>query len=396
MKTFRFENFIELKRGFDLPDSKVIEGDYPVVAASSIKTYHNEFKVYSPIVTTGRSGTLGKVLYVEENGWPLNTTLYVKDFKNNNPLYVYYYLKLMHLEQFNSGVGVPTLNRNHLNSIKVKIHELDKQKSLVDIVNKYDLLIENNNKRIKTLKQMAEELYKEWFVRFRYPNNDETLKKSDLGDIPETFEIKKIGDVINYYIGGGWGNDESSANFPIDAYVIRGADFPKVIKGDISSTPKRFHKNSNYKTRKLVVGDIVFEISGGTQEQPVGRSVLITKGLLEQYNNSVICASFCKLVRVNSDLISPVYFWYWLQYMYDTRMIERFQLQSTGIINFKFEYFLRKGLILIPPIELIEKFENYVMNLRKEIDYLAIANANLIKQRDLLLPRLMSGKLEVK
>ena len=85
-----------------------------------------------------------------------------------------------------------------------------------------------------------------------------------------------------------------------------------------------------------------------------------------------------------------------MKFLYDTRMIDRFQLQSTGIINFKFEYFVRKGDVLLPPKPLMDKFDNIVATIRKDISLLAEQNENLIQQRDLLLPRLMSGKLEVK
>lgn len=84
-----FKDFIKLNRGFDLPEDKVVEGIYPVVASTSIKTYHNQFKVKAPIIVTGRSGSLGKVQYVNQDGWPHNTALYVKDFKGNEPLYVF-------------------------------------------------------------------------------------------------------------------------------------------------------------------------------------------------------------------------------------------------------------------------------------------------------------------
>ena len=84
-----------------------------------------------------------------------------------------------------------------------------------------------------------------------------------------------------------------------------------------------------------------------------------------------------------------------MQFLYDTRIIDRFQLQSTGIINFKFEYFLRKGDVLLPPKDLMNEFEVKAKLFHDKISLLAKQNENLIKQRDLLLPRLMSGKLEV-
>ncbi|MBK7888414.1 MAG: restriction endonuclease subunit S [Bacteroidetes bacterium] len=114
-----FKDFIKLNRGFDLPEEKIKEGSYPVIASTSIKGYHNQYKVKGPIITTGRSGSLGTVLFVNQDGWPLNTSLYVKDFKSNEPLYLYYTLKLIDFESFNTGAGVPTLNQNHLHKLKM-------------------------------------------------------------------------------------------------------------------------------------------------------------------------------------------------------------------------------------------------------------------------------------
>ena len=95
--TIKFRNFIKLNRGFDLPNDKMISGEYPVVASTNIKGYHNSYKIEPPCVITGRSGSLGAVQYITQKCTPLNTTLYVKDFKNNNTKFVYYYLQTMHL-----------------------------------------------------------------------------------------------------------------------------------------------------------------------------------------------------------------------------------------------------------------------------------------------------------
>ncbi len=117
----RFGAFCLLQRGHDLPDSKVEPGPYPVAASTSIKTYHNQFKAKPPVITTGRSGSLGTVLFINEKTWPLNTCLYVKDFCGNSCYLIYYTLKNMGLENFNAGAGVPTLNRNHLNGIPLVV-----------------------------------------------------------------------------------------------------------------------------------------------------------------------------------------------------------------------------------------------------------------------------------
>ena len=198
MEKIRFDNFVSLNRGFDLPDDKIIEGKYPVIASTSIKAYHNQFKVKAPIVVTGRSGSLGKVQYVDEDGWPLNTALYAKDFHGNNPKYVYYFLQTMHLEQYNAGAGVPTLNQNHLHSLKILIHELPTQQKIASILSAYDNLIQNYKKQIEALQTAASELYKEWFVRFRFPGW-QTAKFEN--GIPEGWKVEKLGTLANISTG---------------------------------------------------------------------------------------------------------------------------------------------------------------------------------------------------
>lgn len=316
-------------------------------------------------------------------------------------IYLYYYL--LHQTPFYLG-GVNGATMVHItkqNMEKKTVYipsSLPIQQKIASILSTYDTLIENNNRRIRLLEQMAENLYKEWFVRFRFPGHEKVeTEKSKYGKVPSTFKFIKMQEAFDYYIGGGWGEEEKSDEFPKEASVIRGTDFPKIWQYDISTCPRRFHKTKNYKARQLEDGDVIMEISGGTSEQPVGRVVLITQELLDRFENGkVICASFCKLIRLQKNIVSPYYFYYWLRFLYDTKIIDRYQLQSTGIINFKFEPFLRKGDIMLPPQNIMEKFAKQVGSLHKEMNKLAHQNTLLTRQRDLLLPRLMSGKLEVK
>lgn len=314
--------------------------------------------------------------------------------------YIYYLLCMKHMRQLaaNSMTGASGRQRadsGFIKRITWDFPAVEKQRELASILSAYDNLIEVNTKRIKVLEQMAENLYKEWFVRFRFPGYENTeLVETRLGKIPTSFSIVKMKDAFEYYIGGGWGNDTEDKEFSEPAYVIRGTDFPRVSRGDISSCPLRYHKKSNFDARCLQPDDIILEVSGGTAEQPVGRVLLVTESVINRLDGRVICASFCKQIRVKKTIVSPVYFYWWMKYLYDTRIIDRFQLQSTGIINFQFEYFLRKGDILLPPIEMMTKFEQAVRLIMCEIDLLAMQTENLVKQRDLLLPRLMSGKLE--
>jgi len=103
----------ELQRGFDLPSQNRVIGQFPIYASTGITGYNNQFKVTPPCVVTGRSGSIGEVFYINEKCWPLNTTLWVKDFKDTPPLFVYYKLKEVELGKTIAGfAAVPTLNRN--------------------------------------------------------------------------------------------------------------------------------------------------------------------------------------------------------------------------------------------------------------------------------------------
>lgn len=134
-----FSDFIELHRGYDLPKAKRnADGLVPVIAAGGYDGFHDAAKVQGPGVITGRSGTLGSVYFNTTDFWPLNTTLFVSNFKGNDPLFVYYYLKTMDLGRYATGTTVPTLNRNHLDQIKVNIPDLAQQREIANKLNLFD------------------------------------------------------------------------------------------------------------------------------------------------------------------------------------------------------------------------------------------------------------------
>lgn len=128
-----FKDFIELKRGFDLPSQNRFSGKYPIISSNGIAGTHSEFKCKAPGIITGRSGTIGNVFYSDKDYWPLNTTLFVKDYKGNIPKYVYYRLQVFNLKDYATGTSVPTLNRNFLDDIDIKVHNCTMQQHIVNI-----------------------------------------------------------------------------------------------------------------------------------------------------------------------------------------------------------------------------------------------------------------------
>lgn len=307
----------------------------------------------------------------------------------------YYKQKLLSIAQ--GGATREALTKESIENFEITIPNSKKsQDKIANILLNYDKLIENNNKRIKILEELAQKIYKEWFIDFKFPNHETaTFKQSELGKIPSDWNSKPIGELLEHQIGGGWGNEEQSDKYTESAYVIRGADIPNGRDGNIQNCPLRYHTKSNIKTRLLKVNDIVFEVSGGSKGQPVGRALLLNKNLFNQFNDNVICASFCKLLRTDTKQILPEIVYLHLLNIYNNGKIEKYQTQSTGIINFKFTFFLENEQILVPNDTIQELFKNITVPIFDEISLLGYKNQALKQTRDLLLPRLISGEIDV-
>ena len=149
---------VTLQRGYDLPKDKMVSGSYPVAGSTDTIFYHNEYTTEAPCVVMGRSGNIGKPRLYMERCWAHNTTLFVKDFKGNNPYWSYYMLRSIDYSQFRGGSAVPTLNRNHVHSFEISIPPVSQQNEFAEIILPLLLLIENNRKEIKRLSTLREAL----------------------------------------------------------------------------------------------------------------------------------------------------------------------------------------------------------------------------------------------
>jgi len=357
--TEEFNDFIKLNRGFDLPNDKIKEGPYPVVASTDIKAHHYTFKVKAPGVVTGRSGSLGTVQYVKKDFWPLNTSLYVKDFKGNDSSFVYYYLKTMHLELYNSGVGVPTLNQNHLHRIKVVVPESTAdQKRIATILSHYDDLIEINKRRIALLEESARELYKEWFVRMRFPG---WRKEKTTAGIPSEWEIKNISQICDISAGKDRPEQVSPAKskeFPYPIYS-NGVDNNGLY--GFASSP-RVANNCITISARGTIGFVVLHLFPFV---PIVRLLV--------------------LVPQKENLLYYLYLW-----------AKCIPIEGNGTSQQQLTVpMIGKEKIIIPTEEILDQFNTYINELVGIKDNLIHANELLSLQRDRLLPRLMSGQLEV-
>ena len=159
-------NFLELKRGYDLPRAERKSGNYPIISSSGVSDFHAEMKVCAPGVVTGRCGTIGQIFFIEKDFWPLNTALYVRDFKNNDPRFTYYLLQTLNWEQFNDKSGVPGINRNDVHQEIILAPHKATQKKIADFLGTLDDKIAQNRQMNETLEEMAQALFRDWFVDF--------------------------------------------------------------------------------------------------------------------------------------------------------------------------------------------------------------------------------------
>uniref|UniRef100_B8HMT9 Restriction modification system DNA specificity domain protein n=1 Tax=Cyanothece sp. (strain PCC 7425 / ATCC 29141) TaxID=395961 RepID=B8HMT9_CYAP4 len=139
---------ITLQRGFDLPNRSRRKGDIPIISSSGVTDTHNSASALGPGVITGRYGTIGEVFFVEGDYWPLNTTLFVSNFKGNDPLFIYFFLKTIDYKTYSGKSGVPGVNRNDLHEIRIKCPPLPEQRSIAQALSDVDALIAALDKTI--------------------------------------------------------------------------------------------------------------------------------------------------------------------------------------------------------------------------------------------------------
>lgn len=206
---------ITLQRGFDITKAEQREGSVPVISSGGISSFHDTAAVKGPGVVLGRKGVVGSVYYTDNDFWPHDTTLWVKDFHENAPHFVYYYFKWIapRIASMDVGSANPTLNRNHVHPIKIKWPPLPVQKRIAEILGSLDEKIELNRRTSATLEQMAQALFKSWFVDFdpvqakaagKRPKNlapeiarlfPDEFEDSLLGPVPKEWTVGSLGDI---------------------------------------------------------------------------------------------------------------------------------------------------------------------------------------------------------
>ena len=351
-------DLVTLQRGYDLPDSQRINGDVPVIGSAGLTGYHNEAKVKGPCISMGRSGnSIGKLTYTNEDCWPHNASMYVKDLKGNDSRFCYFLLSTINFRGFNSGGAIPSLNRNLIYPISIQIPPLPTQRKIASILSAYDDLIENNLKRIKLLEEKA-------FLRYKRIMRSEVMEKSilDICYVTDGTHDSPKQQVDGFYLVTGKHLIGGFIDFSL-AYFISEADHDKIQKRS-----------------KVVNGDLVLSNIG-----TIGNVAIIDSPFEFSVKNVII------FKPIDSIFTSFLYC-----YLNSVEMQIRFQQESSGTSQrFISLTYTRALKVKLPNERVLKEFHQEVSTLLKLKSILNQQNAKLREARDILLPKLMNGQIEV-
>ena len=314
-----------LQRGFDLPNKNLQKGIYPVVYSNGIVNYHNKSQAKAPGIVTGRSGTIGKVTFVEEDYWPHNTALWVTDFKNNVPKYIYYLYLNIKLERFATGSGVPTLNRNDVHNYKIAIPKSkEEQKAIAEVLSDIDNLIQALEKLIAKkhlIKQGATQ-------KLLAPK--------------EYWQVKKLKEIGKTYGGlsGKSKKDFDNGKYP---YI----PFMNIMSNPVIDTTYLDYVNIEIgeSQNQALKDDLFFNGSSETPEE-VGMCSILLKDIPNLYLNS-----FCFGFRLNRELkMDGLYLSYFFR-SNEGRKVFYSMAQGATRYNLSKSNFLKIEIVLPPLVE---------------------------------------------
>jgi type I restriction enzyme, S subunit len=388
-------DFVSMQRGHDLPSQTREDGNIPVMGSSGVTGYHSESKANGPGVIIGRSGaSIGRISFVEGDYWPLNTCMYVTDFKGNDPKFVYSFLSTLNLAGHNSGSAQPSLNRNYIYPIEIEVPEPTEQREIAAILGALDDKIEVNCKASATLEAMARALYRSWFVDFdpvwaklenrppaHMPPQTAALFPDSFDDegLPLGWELTTIGEIADI-VGGGTPSTKQ-AEFWDDGHHLW-------------ATPKDLSNNQGpvlLNTERRITDLGLSKISSGLL--PAGSLLLSSRapiGYLVTTQRPVAINQGFIGIR-ETEMLSGIEAYHWC--------VENMELIHANANGSTFQEIAKKNFRPLPyvlaPLNVREAFNNQAGDYFARIAAFAEENQTLATLRDSLLPRLMSGELRV-
>ena len=339
-------DLITFQRGHDLPKSKMSGNGYPVVGSNGIIGFHNEYTTEYPSITVGRSGNVGKPYIVYGRSWSHNTSLYIKEFKGTDPIFIYYFLQTLDLGNYAGGSAVPTLNRNHIHSLNVRVPaDVSTQEKIANTLKALDDKIDKNTDINKNLEQQVSVLYQSWFEDFEITN----------GVCPENWSYQELSTIA----------DIASGKRPPVKSDTRNEKTPISIIG--AASVMGFTSEANHTDKILVTGRVG------------------THGIIQRFNTPCWTSD-------NTLVITSPYYEFTNQILHRIDYSSMNRGSTQPLIT---QGDMKKVVVLVPDEDTLAKFEEFAGSLMAKWEANNNENIKLASLRDTLLPKLMSGELDV-
>ena len=360
-----------------------------------------------PGVILGRKGAYRGVRYSPQPFFVIDTAYYVVPKTDLDMRWLYYAIVHQKLGEIDDGSPIPSTTRSAVYVRDVEVPPPTEQRAISSILGALDDKIDQNRQMNETLGAMVRAIFKDWFVDFgpvrakmegRAPYLAPALwglfpERLDDAEKPQSWETRPFGAFLLDNIGGDWGKDASDLDHNQAVSIIRGTDMPDLVDGGVGKVPTRYTTLSKLESRALMAGDIIIEVSGGSHTQPTGRSLLVTKSILDRFSNPVVCASFCRRFRPKSVATSVLLAQH-LSFLYSHGGTWEYQNQSTGIANFQTTHFLASEKVMWPGERLCDAFAKQIEPIIRHST--RNESLTLAATRDLLLPKLMAGEIRVR
>ncbi len=373
-------NMATLEYGRALRGYGKARADYPVFGTNGPIGWHDRPLFPGEGVVVGRKGAYRGIHYSHLPCWVIDTAFYLKMRHTHEvqPLFAYYQLKTIDLDAIDSGSAIPSTSREAFYQIPVSLPPLTTQLKIASILSAYDDLVENNTRRVQILEAMAQAIYREWFVEFRFPGHEGVgMVDSALGPIPDGWKVRSLRGVtllISRGVSPRY-DDEGDARV-INQKCIRG--------GWLSMEQSRLHSSSVPPQKLLETGDVLINSTGtGT----LGRVAQVLSSLQNTTADSHVTIVRPELTEISSDYIGLTLL---------SREAE-FASMATGSTG---QTELSRGRIgdvriVVPDMDTQQRFFTLVSPMRSLTVTLRAEIVNLRQTRDLLLPRLISGEIDV-
>ncbi len=295
--------------------------------------------------------------------------------------FIYYWIKnnVEYLQSIGTGTTFAEISGNVVKEIDIKLPPLPEQKAIASVLSSLDDKIDLLQQQNQTLEALAETLFRQWFIE----------------EAKEDWEEDAFTLWISETTGGDWGKETVQGEYTKEVYCIRGTDVADLQNGIPTKTPLRFVKEKKFKTIEPKEGDIIIEISGGTENQSTGRAYYINDDIRKLFNRDLVFSNFCRLIRVKDPRYS-FFIYLFIKYLYDQDEFFNLENGSSGIKNLDYKAFLFENKYKMPSEEFVLSFDTLVSPYYKKINQNKLQIQTLTKLRDTLLPKLMSGEVRVK